>query len=462
MVETINTSSEAIILPQTTTKTKIIYASPRLGINLFMGMVDFGLFFLYKEVYQLDSILSGTAIMLGKFSIAIFQFLIAWLSDHTKTKWGRRKPYLFIEAPILATCFVLLLLPGLILGASPPQMTLFAWFATFNVIAQGCYSVTSVYHSWTAEQFPTEERPKVSQIQNIFNFLGMGIVILFTFLVLAGVKDALLADPTKVPTNFLVVVFLFAGIMITLIFLCAFYMPVEKTPMVKTEYAKEFKQLLSNKNFMAMTFIQGFSSLGWSLVNGIMLSYVTIVLGLKSGLNLYIPAGILMIGLLITVQLWRKCIEKFGKKRTLIAIFFLGAIGFPFSLLGMNEWAVLSIPFGILFMGLVASCMAGWGLFPYIVYADLAEDFKKQYGEMKAGLFTGAPAILLNIFQAIGGYILGVMTSDDLPTFTNAPGNSFSIGYVLWGPICAIIFIITIFLIRKYLIIDFAWEKKQK
>jgi GPH family glycoside/pentoside/hexuronide:cation symporter len=449
--------TEILQLQPTTEIRKIIYGSPRLGINLFMGMVDFGLLFLYKEVYLLNPILVGIALTIGKVSIAAAQFLVAWLSDHTQTRWGRRKPFLIILAPILAFSFIMLLLPGLILGATPPEMTLFGWFAGFNGLAQSCYSVTSVYHSWTAEQFPVQERPRVSQIQNVFNFIGMGVIIIFTLLVLTGVKEQLKADPTDIPPIFLTFILAFAVIMIGLIYLCAFYMPTERTPIYQSEYKKELNLLVHDKNFMSVTFVHGFGSLGWAMVNGVMMGYITIVL-MMQGMNLYISAGILFISLLGTLEIWRRLIEKKGKKATLLMVFGFGAITFPFSLLGLFPWAV-SVVFGVFIAFCLATAQAGWALFPYILYADLAQDFERRHGELKAGLFTGFPSIMLNFFQAIALFVSGFVLS--LPDVENVPGNAFTLGYVLWGPICSVIFLLTVLFIKKHINLDFSWEKKQ-
>ncbi len=451
------TNQDIILLP-TSNQKKLIYASPRIGINLFMGIVDFVLLFLYKEVYNLDAMLVGIALMLGKLAIALMQFLIAWLSDHTKTRWGRRKPYLIVLSPILALSFIMLILPGLILGPSPEEPLLFAWFAGFNMLAQSCYAVTSVYHSWTAEQFPVQERPRVSQYQNLFNFVGLGAVILMSFLVLPNVKVELAQDPTKIPPLFMTIIILFALILIGLMYFVAFYMPVEKTPIYETHYKEEMIRLLKNKNFMSVVFMHGFGSLAWAMINGIMLGYLTVVLNLE-GITFYIMAGVLAITLLGSLTFWRKSIEKNGKKKTLLLIFGAGAVLYPLSMLGLFPAAVNPL-FAIFFVFLLAASQSGWSMFPYIVYADLAEDHQKQHGELSAGLFTGFPSILLNIFQAIALYFSGIILS--LPEVGNVMGNSFSLGYVIWGPICAVIFIITVAFVNRFIKLDFEWEKKTK
>jgi GPH family glycoside/pentoside/hexuronide:cation symporter len=451
-------ATASIELPSTTTARKILYATPRFGIQLFMGMVDFGLLFLYKEVYLLTPILVGLALTLGKISIAAAQFLVSWLSDHTYTRWGRRKPYLIILTPILAISFLLLLLPGLVLGSNPNELVLFGWFAGFNMIAQASYAVTSVYHSWTAEQFPVHERPKVSQYQNFFNFLGLGIIIVFSFLVLTDSKAQLQADPTDIPPIFLTTNIIFAILMIGFLYFCAFYMPIEKTPQYKTEYKKELSLLIHDKDYMRVVFVHGFSSLGWSMAGGIMLGYVNGVIML-SGMNLNIAAGILLIGLMTTLEFWRRSIERRGKKKTLLMVFGFAFCTLPMSVLGYFPWAV-SLIFGALIAFCLAASQAGWGLFPYILYADLAQNFEKRHGELKAGLFTGFSSIILNLFQAGANLILGMLL--ELPNIENVPGNSFTLGYLLWGPFCGLVFFLTFLYVKKNITIDFSWEKDQK
>ncbi len=124
------------------------------------------------------------------------------------------------------------------------------------------------------------------------------------------------------------------------------------------------------------------------------------------------------------------------------------------SLIPMDSYLIL----GIIFIVGIGSILGGWYLFPYIIYADVAEDDEKSTGELKAGIYTGFPSIILNIFQAVGAFFIGVILS--LPD-TNPTGNfSYTIGLVLFGPIVSVILLISYLYTRKYVILDFDWEKE--
>ena len=121
----------------------VLYSLPRLGTSIFIGIADFALLFLYRDAYALPAIFVGFGLAGGKISIAFFQFFFGWISDHTYTRWGRRKPYIFILAPILAVSFILLLLPGLILGSDASELQLFYWFLILNIIFNASYGITT-------------------------------------------------------------------------------------------------------------------------------------------------------------------------------------------------------------------------------------------------------------------------------------------------------------------------------
>ncbi|MHA1718198.1 MAG: MFS transporter [Promethearchaeota archaeon] len=439
------------------TKKMLLYASPRLGIEFFISIIDFALLFLYKDVYNLNGWLVGGALALGKISIGLSQFLIGWASDHTNTKWGRRKPYIFIMTPILVITFIMLLLPGLFLGPNPAQKSLFIWLIVFNCLSQASYAVTTPYHAWNAELFPVEQRPKVSSFQNMFNIIGAVIITLFTMVILNDVKDKIKADPTVIPSSFLISVSIFAFMLIFMFYFGAFALPVEQTPKYNSKMKDDLKIILKNKNFLLVTLMQGICSLAIAMISSIFAKFSDNVVQLE-GTNNIIASAIMVIAMLFGLFYFKHRIETKGKKSTLIIIFLWGIIALPFSLLGFFPFAQ-SMIYGILYLSSTAIAIGGWYLFPYIMYADIADDDQKKTGELKAGIYTGFPSIILNLFQAASLFFTGWLI--ELPTITNVPGTEpFSIGLLLMGPIGAVFLGLALLFGKKFVTLDFSWEKQ--
>ncbi len=445
-------------VPPATTGRFVSYGMPRLSTSALIGVIDFGLLGLYTLYFGVDAFLAGFALAMGKLAIAASQFLMGWLSDKTNTRIGRRKPFMIVGAPVLALTFIFLLLPTTFLS-SPGTMTLFFWMLIFNVLFQFFYGeLTTPYQSWMAEQFIVHDRPRASVFQNMFGFLGTAAGIVAAFLTMGD------AINTDLPINervlsplFIPFMIVLAILVVALYYFCAYVTPVEQVKGAESNFIKDIKDIARDKNFIKVCFLQGIAFLAWGMITSLLFPFVQNVLGL-TGNGLYIGAGVLFLGVILFLFTWKKFIDLKGKKQTISIIFLFATCVLPFSLVGLIPGDIhLGISIAIT-LG-IAGAMGGWYLFPYIWYADLAEDAKRRgdLKEIKAGLYAGFPNIILNIFQAASLFLMCLFLS--LP---NVPGKGYSYGYVIWGVWCSIIMFIGFLFIKKYIKLDFEWEKDVK
>ncbi len=432
----------------------LLYGMPRLSAGIVLDIVDFGILFLYILVYGLPPILSGIALAIGKLSIALGQFSMGWLSDRTKTKkLGRRKPFMFFYAPLTAVAFICALLP-MVFIQNPSAILLFVWIIIWDAVFQWSYGgLTTPYQSWVSEQFLVDQRPKASAFQNLFSFIGAGVGIVFTLLVFPPLIEVFQKTKTVDPT-FIILVFAFGLLLIILFYICAFVLPVEKIKGAEMNFTEDLKKVLKDKNFMNVCWLQGIAFLAIGMITPSVIGFVTIVLKIE-GTEFYITAVCLLIGIMLFLFMWKKLIDKKGKKQTFLIILLTGIIVLPLSLIGLIPGEI-SFIITIIWVLAIAAFMGGWYLFPYIWLADLAEDADVRSGEgRKSGLYAGFPQILLNIFQAIALFITGLILS--LP---NVPGKDYSWGYILWGVWCSGVLIVAYIFTKKFITLDFDWENK--
>ncbi|MGV9198764.1 MAG: MFS transporter, partial [Promethearchaeia archaeon] len=238
-------------------KNYVLFAMPRTSTSIVLTVVDFCILFLYKEGYGLTPFLIGVSLMMGKFAIAISQSTMGWLSDKIDTRMGRRKPFMIIGAPALSISFILLLLPPIFLGSSPEQMNLFIWLLLWNVSFQFFYGfLTTPYQSWMAEQFAVNKRPKASAFQNIFNYMGTGVALLLTIVILPQVLEDFLKSKQLDPM-FILILIIFAILTIVLFYLSALFLPKEKTEPGEWSFIEDFKKIIKDTNFINVCLLVG-------------------------------------------------------------------------------------------------------------------------------------------------------------------------------------------------------------
>jgi Na+/melibiose symporter-like transporter len=288
--------------------------------------------------------------------------------------------------------------------------------------------------------------------------VGTAIMLIFSMLVLTEAQEQLSANAANIPPEFFWSVIIFSTLMVLFFYTTAFTMPVEPKREIKTSLIKDFKNLLKDHNFIHFTILVGLASFAWSITQQYLLPLTDVILGLDF-IGYAILALLMVTVLIISISSWRRSVGKFGKTRTLLWIFLFSAAALPFALVPMIP---LPSPFvfGLIFIPAVAVGLGGWSLYPFIIYADLAENDEKQgSGVMKAGLYAGFPFLPMNIFQAIGLFIAGLLL--ELPTYAFQIGQE-SIGYVIWGPICAIALLGSYFYTKRFIQLDFEWEKKER
>ncbi|MFW9895282.1 MAG: MFS transporter [Candidatus Thorarchaeota archaeon] len=431
----------------------LVFGLPRFSTSIVIGFADFALFTLYNLAYLPYPFLIGIALALGKLAIASSQFLCGWLSDAKYTRFGRRKPFLIILSPILSVSFLFLAVPNLVIDITSPN-TVFIWLLFWNILFNISYGITSPYGSWMAEQFASNERPRASLYYNIFAFIGSALMSVFSFIVLTDSVDKINLNPNIVPPEILISVIIFTILPILLFYIAVFLLPTESHFKIESKMFDNLKFIVKNKNFMLVTVMQGIASIAFIMIGQLILQFTKIVLKFED-LDYYVVAALMLISIIGFIILWRRILQKLGKKRSLLYIFLVAAVFLPSTLFGaipMNSYFI----YGLLFTIGLAASMGGWNLLPSIIYADIAEDDQKTTGELKAGIYTGFPSIILNIFQALGLFLTGLIL--ELPNIN----LGYSIGYILWGPISSIVLICALLYTWKFIKIDFDWEQKDR
>ena len=95
-------------------KTKLGYGVGEISKEIPGSILVFFLLFFFTDVVGLSPGLAGSVLLVGKVWDAINDPLVGWLSDRTRSRWGRRFPWMLVGAvPLGVSFWMLWLIPPL-------------------------------------------------------------------------------------------------------------------------------------------------------------------------------------------------------------------------------------------------------------------------------------------------------------------------------------------------------------
>lgn len=367
--------------------------------DLFGGGAQLVIAFFYlrflTDVVRINPLLAGTVILLSKVWDAVSDPMMGIISDNTRTRFGRRKPYLLAG-------FFLILVAFTLLWYAPNLETQGAKF-TFVLISYLFYSTIStiVMVPYTAMSSEITEdiikrgringsRLFFSQISSLIGaVLPMVIVGLF---------------PEK--TGYLMMGLIFS-IFYAVPFLGIFLWCHERTPIPEARSKFNVKEILSPFKIKTYRYLIGMYLSAFfvmDIVSAVFTYYMTYYIGREDLLELVL--GTMLITQIAALALVVLLTEKIGKPKTFIGgalIFITGVIALGFYNVTWPIWAIFVIA-GVVGLGLIALIVIPWVMFP-----DVTDISVLAFGERRSGAFAGFMTFLRKFSSAIGIWIVGLM-----------------------------------------------------
>lgn len=155
---------------------RLLYAVGQLPEGVKTAAFGFFLLFYYNQVLGLSGTLGGIAVFVALCFDAISDPIVGSWSDFTKSRWGRRHPYMYLAAIPFAACFYLLFVPPAGMG----QWALFAWLLIFSALTRTTMTFYQVpYLALGAELSKDyDERTLLASLRIVFQLIGMFLVLI--------------------------------------------------------------------------------------------------------------------------------------------------------------------------------------------------------------------------------------------------------------------------------------------
>lgn len=428
-----------------TNKILWIFAIGQLGWSILSGIIANWLVFFYQPSQeelakgQLLFIPKGTFIGLtaigvitafGRIFDAVTDPLIAGKSDSLKHKLGRRIPFMRFAAVPFGAVTVLMFISPFSAGSFGNAVCLFI-FAMMFYFCMTCYCTP--YNALIPELGSTQNaRINLSTFISITYFFGTAIAYLVPNI--AG----MFLESMGYANSYRITIAILAAVAVICMLVPAFLINENEYADTTPSKSSAFSSLLAtfkNKDFRVFVCSDILYWIGLTLFQTGLSFYITVLLGLGSGMTFPLFAIMTVVSLMFypVVNILSK---KLGKKK-LIAFAFLF---FSFAFLVTAAAGLLPVPaiaYGVIIAVLAAIPMAILGILPQAVVADISEADKLDTGESRQGMFYAARTFAFKLGQSLA---MLMFTSISLINSEIEKGQSgYGLGYRLTAAIAAVL-----------------------
>ena len=176
--------------------TKLAYGSGDMGPAITANVLVFFLLYFCTNVAGLPAGMAGSILAIGKISDAVNDPIIGVLSDRTRTKWGRRIPWMLWGMIPFGLCFFCLwLVPNFSSDPNINNWCLFAYYVIVAILFHFSYtSVNLPYTTLTPELTQDyNERTNINSFRFAFSIGGSILSLILASFIFGAYPD----DPRK-------------------------------------------------------------------------------------------------------------------------------------------------------------------------------------------------------------------------------------------------------------------------
>lgn len=388
------------------TKEKLLFAWGDVFGGGAQALISVLYLIFLTDVIGINPAIAGLAILISKAWDAITDPMMGILSDNTRTKMGRRRPYILIGGLLVVVVFSLMWMPT----TSWDSDFLKAGYAIVTFLLFSTVStVISVPYSSLSAEITTNirERNTVNIIRLVVSTVASAVCTLVPSMILEAYKGNEITL-----TQFYILVGIGFGLFFALPLILIGFFTKERIdlPLQKSVFElKAFVKPLQVKAFRGLVYMYLCQSISMDILGtGIMYYSIyvakgspTIFLGIFIGVQLLLFPVINQ--LVNTVD--KKKIYYFGLPLAIIAFIFVGV--YP------TNWPVYG---AYILTGLTAIGFAGAQLISWIIFPDAVDVGELKFKERATGSYSGimtfirkgASAIAIQIFAimlAVSGYV---------------------------------------------------------
>ncbi|MCK4381004.1 MAG: MFS transporter [Candidatus Lokiarchaeota archaeon] len=414
-----------------TLKDKLIWGLANFGTSIIQGVFATTTVIFYHVYLGLDPFYIGLAATIYAIWNALNDPIFGYISDRTRTKLGRRIPFMRFTAPFLAITFVIFWLVPI----DSSQLSIFLWMLIMMALYDTCYTIIGLVYAALLPELSEEDhvRGQFQQFSSLFYLIG----VVFGFFIPEILRPEV-GSTNLVPFYIGMVIVGIIGAACIVITTYRFkerpeFTIVDKPLGLKASIKYTFKSkaflIVTAANFMSIFFQQ------------VLLSYMFYLADYVMQVTSLILLAALILGLIAGVFLTNFLSAKFGVVQANQIHLGFGAI-FLLLLPFVPEFLI----YLCLFVGGIG--LAGPLVLTNVLYGQIADEDEIKSGVRREAAFFGTNAMLTKPAQsvamamgpamlALAGFLTGSITQSTSVQFMIKiiigllPGIAMVIGVVI-------------------------------
>ena len=410
-------------------RTRWIYGSGDIGFSLTHTILAAYFAIFLTDVVGIAPAVAAGAIFIGRTWDYINDPLVGYISDRTRTRWGRRRPFLLFGALPFGLIFTLM-------WWIPPienPISLAIYYGVLYAVFDTAFTfVTMPYFALTPELTGDyDERTDLTTTRMFFSILGGLIAFTVPLMIVNGFRPEN-ADRVLLMGSIF-------GLAAALPLLGVFFGTREREDFMEISQPgiwKSIKAAWSNRPFVFGLGIYLFTWVGISIIETILLFYIKYVVQ-REPQNDIIMATIFIIAM-ITLPVWQWASRRYNKRLAyIIGIVFLAAV--LLTLASLNP----SVPLEFL---LILCALAGIGVaaahvLPWAILPDAIEYGEYQTGERHEGMFYSLVTLAQKIAAsvAVPAALLVLDATGYIANSDSLPQSAVNGIRIVTGPIPAVL-----------------------
>ena len=421
-------------------KNKIGFSFGYLGMVLSTWTFSTYIFFFYASVVGLDPLWIGLALgILGVWDM-FNDPIMGHLSDKTKTRWGRRRPYIIFGTIPLVIMFILLWW-----NPFTEVFMIFLYFLIIMLIFEWVFTLVSLSYSALFPELTSniDERLEIAGYMEFFDIIALILGYVLS-LVIVGILIGMGYSPVIAWPLMATIL----GIVIAISALTAVAVTKEREIFYKAEalpFLKALKYTWKNKAFRVVALAWLCISIAYVIASATAIFFAIYILKL-SELETAMALLFMFLTAIPCLYLWFKLSKKIGAVRATMMAMSLFGISFVFLLFVVN-----------LFMFIIAIAILGVGfagviLLPQTLYADVIDEDETITGVRREGMYQGIRAFIVKGSVSISYVTMAIVLSiSGFQSGSTTQSDSALLGIrLLIGLIPAVVIFIGILIYLKY------------